>query len=119
MNNVVNNERYERNAMSNHFFANDMANATRILLMISAVGLLATAGAMVFKNNGSALMIIPLIGSAILMGFGYFLFDTKEPQSQGSTAGVKMQKNGQGSEIPPSNEELPDLISGDFEIPIL
>jgi|TARA_B100001094_G_scaffold38808_1_gene33221 hypothetical protein len=119
MNNVVNNERYERNAMSNHFFANDMANATRILLMISAVGLLATAGAMVFKNNGSALMIIPLIGSAILMGFGYFLFDTKEPRSQGSTAGVKMQKNGQGSEIPPSNEELPDLISGDFEIPIL
>lgn len=96
-----------------------MANATRILLMTSAMGLLATAGVMVFKNNGSALMIIPLIGSAILMGFGYFLFDAKEADNQGSTAGVKIQKNGQGSEIPPNSEELPDLISGDFEIPIL
>ena len=119
MNNVVNNEQDERNAMFNHFSVGVMANATRILLMISAVGLLATAGVMLFRNSGSALMIIPLIGSAILMGFGYFLFDAKEVESQGSTAGVKMHTSGIVSDIGPTNEELPDLISGDFEIPIL
>ena len=62
-----------------------MANASRVLLMVSAVGLLVTAVVLLFKNNGSTLTVIPIIGAAILLGFGYFLFDTKVGESQGST----------------------------------
>ena len=116
---MVNNERIERNAMSNHFFANDMANASRVLLMVSAVGLLVTAVVLLFKNNGSTLTVIPIIGAAILLGFGYFLFDTKVGESQGSTAGVLAIKEGHSTGIEPAGEELPDLISSDYEIPIL
>tara|TARA_Y100000994_G_scaffold247259_1_gene252242 strand:- start:1138 stop:1497 length:360 start_codon:yes stop_codon:yes gene_type:complete len=119
MNNVVNNEHNERNAMSNHFFADDMANASRMLLMGSAVGLLITAVIMLFKNSDSNLLIIPIIGGAILMGFGYFLFDPKDEENRSSTAGVLTAKTGHASEIEPSGEELPDLISSDYEIPIL
>ena len=119
LNNVVNNERNERNAMSNHFFGIDMANASRMLLMLSAVGLLITAVVLLFKNSDSTLMVIPIIGGAILMGFGYFLFDAKDGEKQGSTAGVLMQKEGQSAGIEYSGEELPDLISSDYEIPIL
>ena len=36
-----------------------------------------------------------------------------------STAGAIMQKAGQSTEIEPIGEELPDLISSDYEIPIL
>ncbi|MBL6881722.1 MAG: hypothetical protein ISR25_03695 [Candidatus Poseidoniaceae archaeon] len=116
---MVNNERNERNAMANHFFADDMANASRMLLMVSAVGLLITAVVLLFKNSDSTLMIIPIIGGAILMGFGYFLFDAKDEENQGSTAGVIMQKGGNSSGIEPAGDELPDLISSDYEIPIL
>ena len=119
MNNVVNNERNERNAMSNHFFGVDMANASRMLLMLSAVGLLITAVVLLIKNSDSTLMVIPIIGGAILMGFGYFLFDARDGEKQGSTAGVLMQKEGQSAGIESSGEELPDLISSDYEIPIL
>ena len=116
---MVNNERNERNAMANHFFADVMANASRMLLMVSAVGLLITAVVLLFKNSDSTLMIIPIIGGAILMGFGYFLFDAKDEENQGSTAGVIMQNGGNSSGIEPAGDELPDLISSDYEIPIL
>tara|TARA_B100001175_G_scaffold42623_1_gene31955 strand:+ start:111 stop:470 length:360 start_codon:yes stop_codon:yes gene_type:complete len=119
MNNVVNNEHNERNAMLNHFFAVVMANAPRVLLMGSAVGLLITAVVMLFKNSESNLLIIPIIGGAILMGFGYFLFDPKDEENRGSTAGVLSAKTGHALEVEPSSEELPDLISSDYEIPIL
>ena len=119
MNNVVNNEHNERNAMSNHFFADDMANASRMLLMGSAVGLLITAVIMLFKNSDSNLLIIPIIGGAILMGFGYFLFDPKDGENRSSTVGVLTANKGHASEVEPSGEELPDLISSDYEIPIL
>ena len=116
---MVDNERNERNAMVNHFFANDMANTSRMLLMVSAVGLLTTAVVLLFKNSDSTLMVIPIIGGAILMGFGYFLFDARDDENQGSTAGVLMPKKGQSSGIETAGEELPDLISSDYEIPIL
>ena len=119
MNNVVNNEHNERNAMLNHFFAVVMANAPRVLLMGSAVALLITAVVMLFKNSESNLLIIPIIGGAILMGFGYFLFDPKDKENRGSTAGVLSAKTGHALELEPSSEELPDLISSDYEIPIL
>ena len=96
-----------------------MANASRVLLMVSAVGLLVTAVVLLFKNNGSTLTVIPIIGGAILLGFGYFLFDTKVGESQGSTAGVLAIKEGHSTGIEPAGEELPDLISSDYEIPIL
>ena len=105
--------------MSNHFFGDDMANASRMLLMVSAVGLLITAVVLLFKNDGSTLMVIPIFSGAILMGFGYFLFDARDGEKQGSTAGVIMPKKGQASGIEPIGDELPDLISSDYEIPIL
>ena len=52
-----------------------MANASRLLLMASAIGLLATGAVMLFKNSESTLMIVPIIGAAILMGFGYSSMD--------------------------------------------
>jgi hypothetical protein len=119
MNNVVHNEHIERNAMSNHFFDCDMANASRILLMTSAVGLLATGAVMLFKNSESTLVIVPIIGATILMGFGYFLFDAREIDDRRSTAGVLTAKDGHLTENQPTGEELPDLISSDYEIPIL
>lgn len=96
-----------------------MANASRMLLMVSAVGLLITAMVLLFKNSGSTLMVIPIFGAAILMGFGYFLFDARDDENQGSTAGVLMQTKGQSTGIESTREELPDLISSDYEIPIL
>lgn len=119
MNNVVNNEHNERNAMSNHFLAIVMANASRVLLMGSAVGLLVTAVVMLFKNSESNLLIIPIIGGAILMGFGYFLFDPKDEENRSSTAGVLSAKTNHTSNVEPIVEELPDLISSDYDIPIL
>ena len=96
-----------------------MANAPRVLLMGSAVALLITAVVMLFKNSESNLLIIPIIGGAILMGFGYFLFDPKDEENRSSTAGVLTTKTGHTSEVEPSGEQLPDLISSDYEIPIL
>lgn len=96
-----------------------MANASRMLLMGSAIGLLITAVVLLFRNSDSTLTVIPIIGGAILLGFGYFLFDTKYPQSQRSTAGIIIQKAGKSTEIEQTGEELPDLTSSDYEIPIL
>jgi hypothetical protein len=96
-----------------------MANASRLLLMASAIGLLATGAVMLFKNSESTLMIVPIIGAAILMGFGYFLFDARDMEDRRSTAGVLTEKEGHLTEIQPKGEELPDLISSDYEIPIL
>ena len=96
-----------------------MANTSRMLLMVSAVGLLTTAVVLLFKNSDSTLMVIPIIGGAVLMGFGYFLFDARDDENQGSTAGVIIPKKGQSSGIETTGEELPDLISSDYEIPIL
>ena len=96
-----------------------MANGSRMLLMGSAIGLLIAAVVLLFRNSDSTLTVIPIIGGAILLGFGYFLFDTKNLENQGSTAGAIMQKAGQSTEIEPIGEELPDLISSDYEIPIL
>ena len=87
--------------------------------MGSAIGLLITAIILLFRNSDSTLIVIPIIGGAILLGFGYFLFDTKDLENQGSTAGAIVQKTGQSTGIEPTGEELPDLISSDYEIPIL
>jgi len=95
-----------------------MANASRMLLMASAVGLLATGAVMLFKNSESTLVIVPIIGATILMGFGYFLFDARDIEDRRSTAGVLTEKDGHLKDQP-TGEELPDLISSDFEIPIL
>ena len=96
-----------------------MANASRMLLMASAVGLLVTGAVMLFKNSESTLVIVPIIGATILMGFGYFLFDARDIEDRKSTAGVLTEKDGHLKENQPTGEELPDLISSDFEIPIL
>jgi hypothetical protein len=53
------------------------------------------------------------------MGFGYFLFDARDIEDRRSTAGVLTEKDGHLKENQPTGEELPDLISSDFEIPIL
>jgi hypothetical protein len=87
--------------------------------MTSAVGLLATGAVMLFKNSESTLVIVPIIGATILMGFGYFLFDAREIDDRRSTAGVLTAKDGHLTENQPTGEELPDLISSDYEIPIL
>lgn len=96
-----------------------MANASRMLLMASAVGLLVTGTVMLFKNSESTLVIVPIIGAAILVGFGYFLFDARDIEDRRSNAGVLTAKDAHHKENQPNGEELPDLISSDYEIPIL
>lgn len=94
-----------------------MAKASRMILLFATMGLFGLSIIMLLSSE-SEMMAIPLIGMAILGGFGYMMFDADAPKKPNSTPGVVHQKSPL-HDLDTHKEELPDLTQGEYDLPIL